>query len=64
MKNDYTRAALVERIDELKEKKQKATKDVRMWHNLEMLESLIKLNKKIYFELFGLYEMTHRHEEN
>lgn len=64
MKDEYMKMTIVERLDELKDKKENATKDTRLWHNLEMIESLIKLNKKLYFELFGLYEMRKKNEEN
>ena len=57
MPRDLLKTILKERIEELKNKRNKATESALLWWSIRDLDELIKLNKKLYFDLFGLYEM-------
>ena len=48
------------RITDLKKYRSKAISKPELWHLLDVIDKQIKANKKLYFDLYGLYEMGRR----
>lgn len=54
------REILKNRILELKKKRSKAISKPELWRQIYSIDEQIKENKKLYFDLYGLYEMGRR----
>ncbi len=57
MQSEILKDLLKKRIYDLEKDKSKARGQPHLWWSIGQIDDLLKLNKKLYFDLFGIYEM-------